>query len=215
VLSEGLYAMHHQHFFNARLDFDLDGERNSVYEIHSESTPSGEENPYGNAFHTVTKLLERESEAQREVDQLSARSWRIANPSVINKATGKPVSYRLMPGDNVRSFAQPGSSRAKRAGFIGKHVWVTQYDPKQLYAAGDYPNQHPGGAGLPEFVAGDRELAEQDIVLWYTFGSHHVVRVEDWPIMPVTRIGFALRPDGFFERNPTLNVPPPAPHCHS
>jgi len=211
-LAEGLYAMHHQHFFNVRLDFDLDGEKNSVYEVHSESTPPGPENPYGNAFHVEKRLLERESEAQGVVDQLAAKSWLVVNPSVTN-ATGRPVAYRLLPGHNVSSFAQPGSSRAKRAGFIGKHVWVTHYDPDEIYAAGDYPNQHPGGAGLPEYVAADRNVADDDIVLWYTFGSHHVVRLEDWPIMPVTKLGFELRPDGFFDRNPTLDVPPPAAHC--
>jgi primary-amine oxidase len=212
TLAEGLYAMHHQHFFNARLDFDLDGERNSVYEVHTEPTPPGPENPYGNAFHVQRRLFERESDATGTVDQLAAKSWLIVNPEVKN-STGRPVAYRLVPGHNVRSFAQPDSSRAKRAGFIGKHVWVTRFDPDEMYAAGDYPNQHPGGAGLPAYVEADRKVAEEDIVLWYSFGSHHVVRLEDWPIMPVTTIGFELRPDGFFDRNPTLDVPPPAAHC--
>lgn len=212
-LAEGLYAMHHQHFFNVRLDFDLDGEKNTVYETHSVSTPPGPENPYGNAFHVEKFRLETEgNQGDGVIDPLSARSWVVVNENVTNK-TGKPVAYRLLPGHNVRSFAQPGSSRARRAGFIGKHVWVTQYDQKEMFAAGDYPNQHPGGAGLPEYVADDRKIADEDIVLWYTFGAHHVVRLEDWPIMPVTTIGFELRPDGFFDRNPTLDVPPPAPHC--
>ncbi len=214
TLAAGLYAMHHQHFFNARLDFDLDGERNSVYEVHTEPTPPGPENPYGNAFHVERRLFERESDATGTVDQLAAKSWLIVNPEVRN-STGKPVAYRLVPGHNVRSFAQPDSSRAKRAGFIGKHVWVTRFDPDEMYAAGDYPNQHPGGAGLPAYVEADRKVAEEDIVLWYSFGSHHVVRLEDWPIMPVTTVGFELRPDGFFDRNPTLDVPPPAAHCES
>lgn len=214
VLDEGLYAMYHQHFFNARLDFDLDGERNSVYEVHSEPTPPGPANPYGNAFHTVRRLLERESEAAAEIDPLSGRAWLVVNPNSLN-ATGKPIAYKLVPGANVRTMAQPDSSRAKRAGFIKKHVWVTHHHPRELYAAGDYPNQHPGGAGLPEYVAQDRPLAEEDIVLWYTFGEHHIPRLEDWPVMPVVKVGFALRPEGFFDRNPTLNVPPPAAHCES
>ena len=49
-------------------------------------------------------------------------------------------------------------------------------------------------------------------MLWYTFGSHHIARVEDWPVMPVARIGFSLMPDGFFDRNPALDVPPPPAH---
>jgi primary-amine oxidase len=31
--------------------------------------------------------------------------------------------------------------------------------------------------------------------------------------MPVWRMGFHLKPDGFFDRNPSLDVAPPA-HCH-
>jgi primary-amine oxidase len=32
--------------------------------------------------------------------------------------------------------------------------------------------------------------------------------------MPVTRTGFMLKPTGFFDRNPTLDVPAPGDHCH-
>jgi len=51
-------------------------------------------------------------------------------------------------------------------------------------------------------------------VLWHTFTAHHVVRPEDWPVMPVTTVGFQLRADGFFDGNPALDVPPEE-HCHS
>jgi primary-amine oxidase len=62
----------------------------------------------------------------------------------------------------------------------------------------------------------DRSLEGTDTVVWYTFGHHHVPRPEDWPVMPVAAIGFSLRPCGFFDRNPALDVPPPEPrgHCH-
>jgi primary-amine oxidase len=36
------------------------------------------------------------------------------------------------------------------------------------------------------------------------------VRPEDWPVMPVTRVGFQLRADGFFDGNPALDLPSPA-----
>jgi primary-amine oxidase len=34
--------------------------------------------------------------------------------------------------------------------------------------------------------------------------------------MPVGKIGFMLKPNGFFDRNPALDVPPPtSKHCCS
>jgi primary-amine oxidase len=45
--------------------------------------------------------------------------------------------------------------------------------------------------------------------MWVTLGHHHVPRPEDWPIMPVARLGFMLKPHGFFDRNPSLDVPSP------
>jgi primary-amine oxidase len=68
-------------------------------------------------------------------------------------------------------------------------------------------NQHPGGAGLPTYVAADRDLDGQDIVLWHTFGMTHFPRPEDWPVMPVATCGFSLRPVGAFDRNPVLDLP--------
>jgi primary-amine oxidase len=54
---------------------------------------------------------------------------------------------------------------------------------------------------------------ETDLVVWYTLGSNHVVRPEDWPVMPVETVGFRLQPAGFFDGNPALDVPP-SEHNH-
>jgi primary-amine oxidase len=51
----------------------------------------------------------------------------------------------------------------------------------------------------------------------HTFGATHFPRPEDWPIMPVETSGFTLKPSGFFDRNPTLDVPASmsaGDHCH-
>ncbi len=207
LIAPGLSAPNHQHFFNVRLDLDVDGPRNTVCEVHTESAPPGPENPYGNAFAARTTPLLRELEAQQCVDPLAARYWRIVNRDARNRL-GEPVAYKLVPGKNILPFAQADADILRRAGFITKHLWVTPYETSERYPAGDYPNQHPGGAGLPEWTAANRSIAETDLVVWYTFGSHHIVRPEDWPVMPVVRAGFSLEPDGFFDRNPALDVPP-------
>ena len=92
---------------------------------------------------------------------------------------------------------------------------MTPYAAAERYPAGDYPNQHPGGAGLPEWTKADRSIESTNIVVWYSFGSHHIARAEDWPVMPVVRLGFSLVPDGFFDRNPALDVPPPPHACQA
>ncbi|HEU5423158.1 MAG TPA: primary-amine oxidase [Nitrolancea sp.] len=208
---DGLYGPIHQHFFSLRLDLDIDGPLNSVYEIHTESVPLGPETPHGNAYRTYSELLESEQGAQRVIDPLAARYWKVVNPNSLN-AVGEPVGYRLLPHSNVLPFAQPSAAVMARAGFMAKHLWVTPYAPDELYAAGEYPNQHPGGAGLPAWTAADRSVAETDVVLWYTLGSHHPVRLEDWPVMPVQTVGFTLQPQGFFDANPALDVPPSPGH---
>lgn len=207
LVAPQLYAPNHQHFFNVRLDMMVDGPLNSVYEVHTVAEPPGPENPHGNAFYAQSTLLATEHAAQQTVDPLNARYWKIVNPSSQN-GLGQPVAYKLAPGENVRSFVDTDSFVRQRAGFMGNHLWVTPYDSAEMYAAGDYPNQHPGGAGLPAYTASDRAIEDTDLVVWYTMGHHHIPRPEDWPVMPATRIGFTLKPLGFFDRNPALDVPP-------
>jgi primary-amine oxidase len=213
LVASGVNGMIHQHFFNVRLDLDVDGTRNAVYEVHTESSAPGADNRFGNAFFPVRTQLRRESESPATIDPLCGRTWLVVNPEATN-AVGEPVGYKLVPGENVLPFAQPDSVFARRAGFAFKHVWVTRYDPRERYAAGDYPNQHPGGDGLPAYAARNRSIENEDVVLWYTFGLHHLPRPEDWPVMPVHHIGFKLQPFGFFDENPALDVPPPdGGHC--
>jgi primary-amine oxidase len=214
LLAPQLYAPIHQHFVCLRLDMMVDGLRNSVYEVHTEAEPLGPDNPHGNAFYAKRTLLKTEQEAQQMIDPLSARYWQIANPGSFNRM-GQPVTYKLMPGDNVLPFSHPEACVSRRAGYMSKHLWVTPYQPDEKFAAGDYPNQHAGGDGLPQWTQANRSIENTNVVLWYSMGAHHVPRLEDWPVMPVTRMGFMLKPVGFFDRNPALDVPPSAAkHCH-
>ncbi|MEN9245180.1 MAG: hypothetical protein Q6J78_00565, partial [Thermostichales cyanobacterium SRBZ-1_bins_19] len=138
------------------------------------------------------------------------RFWKIVNPHRCNRM-GEPVAYKLIPMDNTVSFAHPQSSIRQRAGFVNHHLWVTPYHPEELYATGPYPNQHPGGDGLPKWTQANRSIVDTDIVVWYTFGHHHICRLEDFPVMPVSYVGFTLKPLGFFDQNPALDVPVPQP----
>ncbi|GAB3689957.1 primary-amine oxidase [Saccharopolyspora tripterygii] len=205
-IGPGLGAPFHQHLFCARLDVAVDGLRNAVDEVEAESVPVSDINPRGNAFRAKRTRLTTEREGARLADNAKARTWHIVNPERQNRYGGN-TSYVLHPEGQPVMLADQSSSVHARGTFATKHLWVTRYDPDQRFPAGDLVNQNPGGAGLPAWTAEDRDIDGEDIVVWHTFGLTHFPRPEDWPIMPVDRAGFALRPVGFFDRNPTLDVP--------
>jgi primary-amine oxidase len=218
-VAPGLGAPYHQHLFCARLDMTVDGERNRVDEVEVGRLPAGPDNLRGNAFTVNRRTLDREETAQRDADPARNRQWHIVNPERTNRL-GRPVGYALKPEGHPTLLADPDSSIATRAAFATRHLWVTRYAREERYPAGDFVNQHEGGAGLPAWTARDADLAGTDhtgtdLVVWHTFGLTHVPRPEDWPIMPVEYTGFSLTPVGFFDRNPTLDVPAPErPSCH-
>jgi primary-amine oxidase len=207
LIAPQLYAPNHQHFFNVRLDFDLDGTGNSVQQIDVVADELGDANPFENAFHTESTMLRSEKQARANLSLETARSWKIVNPNVKN-AVGQPVAYRFLPGDNSVPYASKNAWWRKRAGFVNHHVWVTPFEPGERFGAGDYPNQSAGGDGLVRWTEQDRAIESTDVVFWYTFGHTHLPRPEDYPVMPTAYIGFLLKPAGFFDRNPANDVPP-------
>lgn len=212
-IAPGLGAPFHQHLFSARLDMEVDGSRNVVTEVDAVPVPVGPENPWGNAFRPSRTTITCEADGQRLADNSKARVWHVTNPGRQNRL-GQDVGYALHPEGQPVLLADPSSSIAQRAAFSTKHLWVTRYDKAERYPAGDFVNQNPGLAGLPAFVAKNRDLDGEDVVLWHTFGLTHFPRPEDWPVMPVDYAGFTLKPVGFFDRNPSLNAPASTPkHC--
>jgi primary-amine oxidase len=208
VVAPNLAAAHHQHLFCVRLDLDVDGGTNSVFEV--DVVPDGGD--WDNGIRAEATLLETEQAAQRQVDPGRSRTWKVVNRSSLN-GIGEPVGYKLLPAATPTLLAGDTSVVRKRAAFATHNLWVTPYAEDERRAAGPWPNQHVGGAGLPEWTAADRPIVDTDVVLWHTFGLTHVVRPEDWPVMPVERTGFWLIPVGFFDRNPALDIPPAAGHC--
>lgn len=208
VIAPGLSGVHHQHLFNVRLDFEVDGPANSVVEVDTTAGSATGHDPHRNAMVARETTFMTERQAIREIEPTADRYWKVVNPSRRN-ALGAAVSYKLVPRSSPVLLAQPDSRIGQRAAFASHHLWVTPFEPREMHAAGDYPNQRSGPDGLPVWTAQDRPIEDTDVVVWHSFGTTHVVRPEDWPVMPVATTGFSLLPNGFFERNPSLDVPAP------
>jgi primary-amine oxidase len=204
VVDQGTYAPFHQHFIVARLDMDVDGPDNTVYAVSSRVTG---DDPWGLGLSVLEAPLRTEAEGKQDYDWASQRSWKVVNDNVRN-GLGGAVGYKLVPGGAFPPLLDPSAPAFKRAEAIGHTLWVTPYRSDERWPCGDFPNLSLEDAGLPVWTAADRAIENTDVVLWYVFGIHHITRPEDWPVMPTDVVSFWLKPFGFFDRNPALDVPP-------
>jgi primary-amine oxidase len=66
LVAPQLYAPIHQHYFNFRLDMDVDGPGNSVYEVDTIADPLGPANPYSGSYRPRYTLISNQLEAARD-----------------------------------------------------------------------------------------------------------------------------------------------------
>ena len=215
LIDERTYAPFHQHFLVARLDLDIDGSDNTVYMTESYAEPMGPENPYGLSLVTRNVALQTESEGKQDMNYGTQRTWKVVNTNAVN-GLGTHPSYKLVPGGAFPAMFDPESPIFQRATVIGHTLWVTPNHPDERWPAGEFVNQSVRDTGLAEWTKADRPIENTDVVLWYVFGIHHITRPEDWPVMPVDVVSFWLKPYGFFDRNPSLDVVGTPPDmCHT
>jgi primary-amine oxidase len=207
VVDKQTYAPFHQHFLVARLDLDVDGAGNTVYEVDSRALPVSDSNPYGLAVVTDATPVRSESESARDFNWSAQRSWQVVNPNRVN-AVGSNRAYKLVPSASIPPLMDAETPQYLRAPVIGHTVWVTRQHDDERWPCGAYPTQSTADDGMTRWIADDEPLENTDVVLWYVFGIHHITRVEDWPVMPADTVAFWLKPFGFFEQNPSIDVAP-------
>lgn len=206
----GVVAINHQHWFNLRLDFDIDGANNAVMENNMQRAERDgprkepDSDPVFTETHTV---FTRAIDAKRDADHETSRSWTIYNPASVNQL-GRPAGYMIMPGENAMAEF-PMRRENGPVGFAFHHFWVTPLRDHEIYAAGAYPDQAKTDYRDTLFYyANNDSIYNKDIVVWYSLGMLHAPRVEDYPLMSDARLGVSFLPDGFFSGNPALGPKP-------
>jgi primary-amine oxidase len=200
-----MVGVFHQHWFSLRLDFDVDGPLNAVKELNRKPVAFDPlKNPGGRAFTFETTVFGTEHEAQRNMNLESDRSWIIFAPES-RGSLGHQAGYHLKPLGNTTSCI-PETRWGENVSFSQRHLWVTRYDRDELYSAGRYPNQAPRDYPdhLYSYAADDQDIYKQDVVLWYSLGTTHLSKPEDFPLMPGTHLGVDFAPMGFFQKSPAL-----------
>ena len=205
LVAPGRAGIWHDHFFSLRLDVDVDGPANR-FMLDQLRTYAPNTGPRKSMWRVESEAANREPVHLHMSGEHPAQ-WRVASTGRTN-ALGYPTSYVLHGDMSAMPLVDPNDPPLARAGFANHQLWVTRYDPKELWAAGDLPNQSTPGQGLPAWSQQQRKLDGEDIVLWYTIGFHHLPSSEDWPLYNVGWHGVRLRPYNFFDQNPARDIPP-------
>jgi len=204
-VAPNIVAVNHDHYFNFRLDLDVGGAANTLEIDRLKQVLLPKDHPRRSLWVLDPATVKTEAEGKLHMDMARPALWRVVNPAQSNRQ-GYPVSMEVRPGMNNQTLLSADDWPRRRAGFIDHHLWVTPYDAAERYAAGDYPTLSLPGEGLPKWTAANRRVENTDIVVWYTMGFHHVMRGEDWPVMPVSWHSFDIRPFDFFDRNPAIDL---------
>ncbi|MEU2060247.1 copper amine oxidase [Streptomyces sp. NPDC013455] len=179
------YATSHSHNVFWRLDFGLDGSSRTKVERYDSTVSAPARRQEGPTARTTRTKVAKEFAD----DHKAYRWWRVVSATGKNK-DGHARSYELVPGPTTR---YPGR------GFTRHDVYVTQYDPCELFASRNLTC----AAGHPKSVekwVGGQTLTHP--VVWMNVGFHHIARDEDQQPMPVHWQGFSIAPRDVTAMNP-------------
>ena len=204
LVAPNLVAVNHDHYFNFRLDLDVDGGGNSFNHEVYRPTRLPAASPRRSVYVVEPQIAATEKAAQIDTHHGPSK-LRVLNEGRTNRV-GNPVSYEVLVANHARFMLDPADWPARRARFLEHDVWVTPYAAGERYAGGQYVFASRGTDGLPVWAARDRPIRNQDIVVWVNLGMHHRPRAEDLPVMPMMWHSFKLRPHNFFDRNPAIDL---------
>ncbi|KAF1951643.1 amine oxidase catalytic domain-containing protein [Byssothecium circinans] len=200
----------HEHVITFKVDLDVLGEKNSIQKV--EIVPATVVYPWseGQAYNTM-KL--KKSFITSEAD--SSITWppnEAASYSIVNKDS--PNKYGEYPGYRFKRSAPASHLTAKNSTNAGKAAnyatsdfYITKQkdtEPRAADRNNFYDVQHPL-VDFAKFLDGDR-LDQEDLVLWFNLGMHHIPHTGDLPNTIMTSAHSALRiePLNYIEYDPSI-----------
>jgi len=204
LVAPNLVAVNHDHYFNFRLDLDIDGPSNSVNRDVYKSVRLPADSARRSLYVVERQIAETEKAATLDSLHDPVR-LRVINEHRTN-GVGNPASFEVLAFSHASPMLDPDDWPARRAAFLQHDIWVTPYRPDERYAGGQYMLGSRGDDGLAVWAAHDRAIRNEDLVVWVNLGMHHLTRAEDLPITPTMWQSFKLRPNNFFDRNPAIDL---------
>lgn len=209
LIAPNLVATNHDHYFNFRLDFDVDQPKNNFMTMDIVAADVADDSPRRSMWKVERNMPETELDAIYQVSAFKPRYFMLQNPDRKGTLGHKP-GYMIHHGSVAYGpFDFENDPPMIRNAYIENSVWNTVHNPEERYAGGKFALQSDGSDTLAQWVKEDAPLQGQDIVTWFTAGFHHVPRMEDWPVMSTEWKTVHIMPHNFFPMNPAITIRDP------
>ena len=206
LIAPNLVAANHDHYFNFRIDFDVDQPKNHFGTMNIVPAKVPDDLRRQSFWKVEERTPHSELDARYRLSAAEPKYFHISDPAR-KGYLGHTPGWMIHHGDVAYGpFDFAKDPPFKRNAYIDYSVWVTPYDPAQRYAGGGFAMQSDGSDTLAEWVKADRPLMDEDIVTWFSAGFHHIPRMEDWPVMSTEWKTVHINPHNFFANNPAMTI---------
>ncbi|KAF2729263.1 amine oxidase catalytic domain-containing protein [Polyplosphaeria fusca] len=190
----------HDHVIAFKADIDVLGTRNSVQriELRAESVDYPWSSTPRNTFAAHRSILATESESAIDFSPNDASVYTFVNTDAPNKY-GEYRGYRIRHLSGMSHLtATNASATLNAARFADNDMYIThQHDSEPR--SSDRQNQFAPQDPLVDFsnFLNDESIQQEDIVLWFNLGMHHVPHTGDLPNTMFTQAHAAMRFEPF------------------
>ncbi|KAJ9639223.1 hypothetical protein H2204_003834 [Knufia peltigerae] len=198
----------HDHVLNYKLDLDIHGTKNSLMKV--DVIPTTENYPWADEPRNTMKLnksfIATEDDSKINWAPNLASSYAVVNKDTPNK-WGEYPGYRISPGTaNTAHLTIINSTNLKNsARFAEHHLYAVQQkdtEPRSAYPFSSLDPARPV-VDFDKFFDGE-SLDQEDLVLYFNLGMHHVPDTQDLPntVFTTAQSTVIISPQNYFLQNP-------------
>lgn len=207
LIAPNLVAPNHDHYFNFRIDFDIDTPENEFMTMDIvPATDLSAESPRRSMWQVEHRMPETEMQARYRVSAMNPSYYHVSNPAregYLGHAPGWMIHHGSVAYGPFDFESDPPFMRNP---YVEYSVWNTVHDPDERYAGGKFAMQSDATDTLLAYAEDDEALQGRDVVTWFTAGFHHIPRMEDWPVMSTEWKEVHIMPHNYFANNPAMTL---------
>ncbi|KAF5565087.1 multidrug resistance [Fusarium phyllophilum] len=204
-IHDNLSGSMHDHVINFKLDLDIKGRKNSLMKTefvpHTQVYPWSDSQPI-NTMKVNHSYIASEDDGKINWSPNGATSYSVVNRDKLNDF-GEAPGYSITPnsGSTAHLTVKSSSALGQAANWANHNLYALQHhdtEPKSAYAFNSHDLHHPA-VDFNKFFNGE-SLDQEDIVLYFNLGMHHLPNTADLPNTVTTKAvsSMMISPQNYF-----------------